>query len=99
MSSGLAITAALFASSSLMQAMLGTWAHREACFWGGTSFGQSQVVEQFAENVRFLRPTLGGHLPPVTDQSGASFSSHIRMPFHNVGISGNNGHRRRCAAK
>jgi hypothetical protein len=48
---------------------------------------------------RFLRLTLGGHLPPATDQSGASFSSHIRMPFHKVGISGNDGHWCRCAAK
>ena len=42
---------------------------------------------------------LGRHLPPTTDQSGASFPSHIRMPFRNVGISGNDGHWRRCAAK
>ena len=55
--------------------------------------------DQFIENVRFLRLTLGGHLPPATDQSGASFSSRIRMPFHKVGISGNDDHWSRCAAK
>jgi hypothetical protein len=42
--------------------------------------------------------TRGGQLPPATDQSVASISSHIRMQFHKVGISDSGGHWRRCVA-
>jgi hypothetical protein len=50
------------------------------------------------EDAGMHRFTLGGHLPLASDQFGASFSSHIRMQFRNVGRFDNGGRWRRCAA-
>jgi hypothetical protein len=57
------------------------------------------MAEKWEVTEELVRFTRGALLLPATDPSVASFSSHIRMPFHKAGIFDSGGPGRRCVAR